>query len=352
MIYCINTNSAQYRELKKLSSLPDVLLKAEIAKYQDSHEGRFPTIDEIPGTNSLKTIKEDLKIREDGTSKISDVLEYTRAENINEANIIINDKYRDLDTEIIPINKTAIINIKERPSIFKYRESPKNDFNFLDSKIFITESLNKLATSYGININYISTDELKNKGILSQIADVSQSAAFIYDGNIYVNTNIASIDAPVHELMHILLGSMKFKNPELYSKLVESIKDLPNLEDLIKLYPNRTQSDLLEEIFVEEFSKYLSGIDNQMSKLSDDILYQIHYNITRTLDTILMGDNTVMAIDDEILYNSSLKDLAKLVNSSTMVNTSHGFLEDALIHRTLSNVKQELMENGHLKEIC
>ena len=52
-----------------------------------------------------------------------------------------------------------------------------------------------------------------------------------------------------------------------------------------------------------------------------------------------MGDNSVSAIDDEILYNSSLKEVAKMVNSSTMVNKSHGFLEDALIHRIMANVK-------------
>ena len=89
-----------------------------------------------------------------------------------------------------------------------------------------------------------------------------------------------------------------------------------------------------------------------MSKLDSDILYQINYNITRTLDSILMGDNSVQAIDEETLYNSSLKNVAKMVNSSTMVNQSHGFLEDALIHRTLANVKQELLENGDLKEEC
>ena len=41
-----------------------------------------------------------------------------------------------------------------------------------------------------------------------------------------------------------------------------------------------------------------------------------------------------------------------MVNSSTMINKTHGFLEDALIHRTLANVKQELFENGDLKEEC
>lgn len=352
MASCINVNSAQYRELKRLSTLPEILLKAEIAQYQDNHEGRFPNIDEIPGIDSSNAIKEDLKITKDGTSKIEDILQFTNTSNIEDANIIINDKYRDLDTEIIPINKTAIINIKKRPSLFKYVENPQNDFNFADSTIFIMESLNKMAQTMGINIKSVSKETIKSEGILEQIPDAIQSPAFIYNGNIYINTDIATIDSKIHELMHILLGSMRFKQPDLYLQLVQSVENLSNFENIAIRYPNRTKTDLLEEVFVEEFSKYLSGIENTMSNLSEDILYQINYNIIRTLDTILMGDNTVGALDDETLYNSSLREVAKLVNSSTMVNTAHGFLEDALIHRVLANVKQELLENGDLKEEC
>jgi hypothetical protein len=145
---------------------------------------------------------------------------------------------------------------------------------------------------------------------------------------------------------------MRFKNPELYSSLVQSVETLPNIETLAMSYPNRTRLDLLEEVFVGEFSKYLMGLENEMSNLDSDTLYQIYYNINRTLDTILMGDNSVSAIDDEVLYSSSLRELAEMVNSSTMVNKTQGFLNDALIHRTLANVKQELLENGDLKEEC
>lgn len=352
MANCININSVQYRELKRLSTLPEVLLKAEIARYQENHNGRFPRIDEIPGASSLNAIKQDLKIREDGTSKIEDILKFTGASDLNNANIIINDKYRDLDTEIIQLNKTAIVDIKERPSVFKYVESPQNDFEFIDSTVFITNSLDKMAKTMGININHMSIDRMKQEGILEQVPDAAQAQAFIYNGNIYVNTDIASVDSQVHELMHILLGSMRFKQPDLYFELIQTVQKLPNFQDIAINYPNRTQSDLLEEVFVEEFSKYLSGIDNEMSNLDSDILYQINYNITRTLDSILMGDNSVSAIDDETLYNSSLKELAGMVNSSTMINKTHGFLEDALIHRTLANIKQELFENGDLKEEC
>lgn len=352
MANCINVNSAQYRELKRLSTLPEIILKASIAQYQESHNGRFPMIDEIPGASSLEAIKQDLKITEDGTSKIEDIMKFAGTSDLNTANVVINDKFRDLDVELIPLNKTAIVDIKERPSLFKYKESPENDFDFVDSSIFIVNSLDKMAKTMGIGIKHMTIETMRKEGILDKVPDANQAHAFIYNGDIYINTDLTSTDAKIHELMHILLGSMRFKSPELYSELIQTIQELPNLEDYAMKYPNRTQSDLLEEIFVDQFSKYLAGLDNDMSQLDPDILYQISYNITRTLDSMLMGDNSVAAINDETLYGSSLKEVAKMVNSSTMVNKAHGFLEDALIHRVLANVKQELFENGDLKEFC
>ena len=241
MASCININSAQYRELKRLSTLPDVLLKATIARYQAAHDGRFPQADEIPGSDSSEAIKQDLKIREDGTSKVSDILAFTGTSDINTANVILNDKYPDLDVEIIPLNKTAIVDIQSRPSLFKYRTSPKNDFEFVDSTIFITKALDKMASTMGIDIKTMSVATMQKEGILEQIPDAAQAQAFIYNGNIYVNSDTASVDSKTHELMHILLGSMRFKNPELYFEVIQTVQNLPNLEDYAVQYSNRAQ---------------------------------------------------------------------------------------------------------------
>ena len=64
-----------------------------------------------------------------------------------------------------------------------------------------------------------------------------------------------------------------------------------------------------------------------------------------------MGTDSVEQYEDTI-YNMSLKELAKKVNSSSMNNTFKGSLEDAKIHRTLQNYKSELLESGKLKEYC
>ena len=64
----------------------------------------------------------------------------------------------------------------------------------------------------------------------------------------------------LHEYGHLILGSIKQRNLQLYNILVNKVENLPDfnvkLEELKKLYGNnRLEQDLKEEIFVEEFAK-------------------------------------------------------------------------------------------------
>jgi hypothetical protein len=54
--------------------------------------------------------------------------------------------------------------------------------------------------------------------------------AFIYNGTIYINTDVAKADAPLHELLHLILGQVRYKNPKLYTQLLDSLTSLPNFE--------------------------------------------------------------------------------------------------------------------------
>jgi hypothetical protein len=55
----------------------------------------------LPGANSLNALEQDLNIKKGGTSKIEDILSFTGKQSLSEANIAINDKYRDLDVELV-----------------------------------------------------------------------------------------------------------------------------------------------------------------------------------------------------------------------------------------------------------
>ena len=75
------------------------------------------------------------------------------------------------------------------------------------------KSLEKLADLYGIRFNTITDSELSTPEWRDVAPEVSLANAFVYNGEIYINLDKSSVDAPLHEFMHILIGSMRFTNP-------------------------------------------------------------------------------------------------------------------------------------------
>lgn len=349
---CINTSSAEFRALKERSGLSDFQLKVALRAYQQEHADQWPQLDEIPGANSEEYLKKQLKIREDGATKISDILEATNTNSVEEATLVINNSHRDLNTGILPLKEDAIVTIERRPSPYETHPSERRDLNQVNSQVFIGQALEQLAQGFGIQTIYKSTKELKAEGILDQVPEGVFVSAFILDGNIIVNSDIASVDAPVHELMHVLMGSIKYTNPDLYYELVQSAQQLPIYQERAALYPHRSQSDIDEEVFVEEYAKFLAGVSNEYSQLDPEITYQINYELSRTLDTILNGDDSVRIVPEAMRFGTTLKNLGKIVNSKNMESRFQGYADSAYIARVIGNVKSDLFKKRKLEEIC
>jgi hypothetical protein len=72
----------------------------------------------------------------------------------------------------------------------------------------------------------------------------------------------------------------------------------------------------------------------------------------RVLDTVLMGEDSTKTIDMSQLALMSLKDIVKMVNSSIMSKNIYISKDDASLHRSIANMKQQLMEEGKLEEHC
>lgn len=118
-----------------------------------------------------------------------------------------------------------------------------------------------LKNQFGVPINLITSEEvLKN---LKGIADPNIDKAFIYNGEVYVNTSIASTNDLLHEHVHLLLGVLK-SNPELrsnYERILNLVMSTDEgrftLSKLKDRYPNLSQMDLAEEVFAKLFSNYV-----------------------------------------------------------------------------------------------
>lgn len=353
---CINENSREYQTLKKQSGLSDFVLSAYVGDFLETHD-RFPYLDELPEADSSKAISEDLSLNKDNTTKTENILQATNTNTVEEAVPVLNDKYRDKEIEVLEVGSKSKVYITTRPSTIqnqneetdKQVKTDSNNYENVNSFAFFNEIIDKLQTLYGINIIPITNAELSQDRWAS-ITGTKGIKSFIYNGNIYINIDIATIDSPVHEFLHLLFGSMKYQNRALYDQLVGQAEQFDSYNTISQNYPNRTKGDINEEVFVTELAKYLTGQNNAISNLDQSIQNEIIYNVNRTLDTVLMGENSVKCVENPYIMN--LKTLAKLVNSSTMISEKRGSLSDATLNRMMANTKSELMKNKELREEC
>lgn len=266
------------------------------------------------------------------------------------AEVSKNGEYADIANDYIAFKPNQIKSATDNNGQFSFsNDNINDDYENVNSFAFFNEIIDKLQTLYGIDIIPITNAELSQDRWAS-ITGTKGVKAFIYDGNIYINTDIATVDSPVHEFLHLLFGSMKYQNRELYDQLIEQAQHLSSYKSISENYPDRTVGDINEEVFVTELARYLTGQSNAFNDLPEALKSEIMYNINRTLDTVLMGENSVKCVENPYIMN--LKTLAKLVNSSTMISEKRGSLSDAMLNRMMANTKSELMKNKELREEC
>lgn len=344
---CVVKNS-EYRMKLKQSGLSEPLFESFVMDFMDKY-GRFPNLDEIPRADSTQHLQDTLHIT-DGAADIEDILATTNTTNITDANIALNDQYTDQDIKLFPLYTTALVYAERRPSPYvQIQREPQQVVKNPNPKVVFSNMFDKFRNQYGINIHTITDKELET---WEDIPEVKTVSAFVHNGEIYINTDLADIDAPIHEMTHILLGSIRFKNPELYYKLVQMADQFEHFDERLAQYPNMAREDAYEEIFVQEVGRYLSGMNSAINNLPTNVQYELHYNIKRLLDTALIGQYSVKSIRNEQLYQMTLPELVKAVNSMMLQPFHITGLDDASMHRMLANTKSELIKNGDLKEIC
>lgn len=352
MASCVNTNDSEFQTLVKKSGLHSLIVESYAMDTLEKY-GRYPHLDELPEADSEPYLREFLKVSDKNSAKINDILEATGSNSLEESVISLNNEYEDVQVRVLPLKEKAIVNIQHMPTETNLDEDTVEFSNTNpNSTIFLNQALEDLKSLYGISIIPVTVAELSSKEWADKVIDAKHSKAFVYEGNIYLNTDVATLDSPVHEMMHLFLGSMRYTNPDLYQQLVSQSEQFKNYEQIGKLYPNRTRMDLNEEVFVSEFSKYLVGEKSELQNMDESTRHEIFYNVNRIMDIVLMGKDSTKTLPKSELINMSLKTIAQKVRSSALNSTFQGTLDDAAIHRVQANIKSDLMKNNELKEYC
>lgn len=222
MAVCLNKNSVEYQTLLKMSGLSEFKFNAFTSTFVDKF-GRYPELDEIPGADSRPYLNSSLSVKTiDDTSFVKNdkIFSQTGTTDVKEANIRINNTYRDLEVKLTPSSEVSTIQVRKRPNKWD---------NVYEGGIIIDDStsssrnvgvfnsiLEKLANLYGINFVSITNGELSSEQWKGVVDDAKTTNAFVYNGNIYINIDNSSIDAPLHEMLHLFLGSVRYSDPQLY----------------------------------------------------------------------------------------------------------------------------------------
>lgn len=383
---CIDQSDQAYIRLKEKTGLSDVLLSAQISWFRDVLEDNtfIPTEDDLIGVDNGKSIRDlaqhigvdILKTDEHDLTEGLEDLTVLRSLfgdlSIQELNAQLNKEYSNLNTKIIPISQDlAKIEISPRPphmstesfgalqnklnNIQKATESVEannqNSDTFTNAastqsrgRIHSADVWNNafeiLRNQYGISIQSYNTETANQ---FTDIPEAINKKGFIYNNTIYINTDLATIDTPIHELMHIFIGELRYNHPDQYITLLNKVS---------KSYPNMNNSQL-EEKLVEFMGKLSIGEGKESGIFNEEDYHSMISAITRTLDTILNGR---LATKDlfwsGVNGEKSLYQFATLVSSSLFEMTDTDSLQAAKTYRILANAKDALVEDGSLIEKC
>lgn len=355
---CELINTKRHQTLEDMSGVSGFLLDSAIEKALNER-GDFPQLDEIAFSDSSKFLLKELdtKIAHDQIyTSLDNIFKYTQTDNIDDANIILNNLHRDLNVELFQIGNSAIIKYDNRPQDC----NPTNeqlvpaemDNNLIKNRMIFESSLERMGKLFGIKVNTITNEEL-SQSQFDGVADAKSANAFIYNGEIYLNTDVADVkESKIHELLHVFLGGVRFNNPDLYFSLVQSVETLKDYNLLASQYLNRTQGDVDEEIFVQQFAKYLSGYPTIFNMMDPKLLNTLMYEMQRNIDSFIDGKYSVRALPLNQVFNSSILSLVDQLGSHISQMSYPAILEEAQIHRILANTKEDLMSKNELIQEC
>ena len=182
----------------------------------------------------------------------------------------------------------------------------------------------------GVKVNFVNSLDT-----LEFVAEIKNNAkAFIRDGQIYINTSIASPSDLVHEYTHLLLGVLRANNIELYEKLVNIPESMSKTtkEKIKRLYPNLSNTDLNEEVFVSMFSDY---IQQRLPNGFQNIFAELETPTRKIFDNFKGDINELYSTDIDTAFTQFCSEVREIVSRSR--TSLKGFLSETIQERRITN---------------
>jgi hypothetical protein len=187
--------------------------------------------------------------------------------------------------------------------------------------------MTKLGVFLNKRFNNTVVKSLNTAEIRSRYGEkFAKANAFVYNGIVVINVDKATVETMMHEMGHLYLAQIKDTDQATYEALMSKLKGDPDLEEMANKYPELSEIDLLEELFVEKLAHYNSGVlqaqlENELESSGKD-----YGKVTEAFET-MFGDFLGTNLNGELDLNDSLITIfAKIgrdivFNNNSMLNS-------------------------------
>ena len=216
---------------------------------------------------------------------------------------------------------------------------------------FLNSIAKVMKEKFGVPVNIVDSQELTDMGM----EDINLIKAFIKDGEVYINSDLARIEDAFHEYAHLFLGALK-ANPDFrdnYLAFVDKVLSTERGQETFnrkkKKFPNLSDFDIAEETVADLYGDFMEG--NLPLDLS--MLFSTNDDIKKIQDTIFDKKDRSKAIQD---FDGSLESIWKRFNSDVTKTLSDNisFIKDGAlqVQRQKDNWIKDQIREGNIKENC
>lgn len=203
-------------------------------------------------------------------------------------------------------------------------------------------AINFINQKYGIQVTSMTSSELEqfsrenNLGLESKVDSIK---AFIYNGQIYINTSNAKTSDLYHEISHLFLGALKAQYPEGYQQIIAEYQAKSAYKRkfnwISRSYTNFAMQDKVEEAVVDMIADEL---------FRDGALSIGGFNQARFTEMMQSIINTVDSFKKDMTDSGlGFNDFMKTLISSTAGKQQK--------QRILTNFVQQMIANKQISEV-
>ncbi len=226
---------------------------------------------------------------------------------------------------------------------FNINENQLNEYDSPEVLAQMSELLNK---KFNINIKLINSSELEDLGVSPELYS---ARAFVLNGEYYVNIDKSSISDPLHEFLHVILASMKASDPDVYTTLIESVKEHPLFEEVSKTY-TEVNSDKLEETFIRLLTDTVRHKILHQGVFTEDAF---DFAVKESIKNMF---NLNKDLSDEYSLDLMGMKLGEVLNNfgSSLIDFRESMYDKEKAQQVIrvSSVMRNLLKSGNLKENC